>query len=109
MSLANVDGEEIGVILVIVVELDDVANLATKRRSSETAEDKHKWTARSFFANVKAGRAIERDEAGIGSGISHFQIATMHVGKCIADHVEGIFRAASHKAEEYIHAHNKSG
>jgi hypothetical protein len=38
MRFANVDGEEIGVIFVIVIELNDVANLATERRSSKAAE-----------------------------------------------------------------------
>jgi hypothetical protein len=109
MSLANVDSQEIGVVLVIVVELNDVANLAAERRSSETAENEYERTASGFFADVKVGRAIERDKPGIGSGIPHFQIAAMHVGKSIADHVEGVFRAASHEAEKYVHAHHKSG
>ena len=109
MSLANINSEEIGVILVIVVELNDVANLATERRSSEAAKHEDERTTSGFFANVKAGRAIEGDKPGIGSGIAHLQIAAMHVGKSIADHVEGIFRAASHKAEKYVHAYHKSG
>jgi hypothetical protein len=109
MSLANIDGQEIGVVLVIVVELNDVANLATKRRSSEAAKNEYERAARGFFANMKAGGAIERDKPGIGSGIAHLQIAAVHVGKRIADHVEGIFRAASHKAEKYVHAYYKSG
>jgi hypothetical protein len=109
MSLADVDGQEIGVILVIIVELNDVANLATKRRSSEAAEDEDERSASGSFADVKVGRAIERDQPSIGSGIAHFQIAAMHVGEGVADHVEGVFRAASHKAEKYVHAHHKSG
>jgi hypothetical protein len=109
MSLANVDGEEIGVIFVIIVELNDVADLATERRSSEAAENEYERAASGFFADVKAGRAIERDKPGIGSGVAHSQIAAMHVGKSIADHVEGIFRTASHKAEKNVHADDKSG
>jgi hypothetical protein len=109
MGLPNVDSEEIGVILVIVIELNDVANLAAERRSSETAEDKDEWAASGFFADVKAGRTIERDKPSVGSVVAHFQIAAVHVGESIADHVEGIFGAASHEAEKDIDAHHKSG
>jgi hypothetical protein len=109
MSFANVDGEEIGVILVIVVELNDVANLATKRRSSKAAENEDERAASGFFTDVKAGRAIERDQPGIGSVVAHFQVAAMHVGESIADHVEGIFRAARHEAEKDVHTHQQSG
>jgi hypothetical protein len=109
MSFANVDGEEIGVVLVIVVELNDVANLATKRRSSETAEDQDERSASGLFADVEAARAIECDEAGIGSVVADFEIAAMHVGKSIADHVESIFGPARHEAEKDVHTHQKSG
>jgi hypothetical protein len=109
MGFANVDGEEIDVILVVVIELNDVANLAAKRRSSETAKDEDERSASGFFADVKAGRAIECDEAGIRSVVADFQVAAMHVGKSIADHVEGIFGAASHETEEDVDTHQKSG
>jgi hypothetical protein len=72
MSLANIDGEEIDVILVIVIELNDVANLATERRSSETAEDEDERTTSGFLANVKAAGAIECDKPRIRSVVAHF-------------------------------------
>lgn len=72
MSLANIDSEEIDVILVIVIELNDVANLATERRSSETAEDQDEGTTSGFLANVKAAGAIERDKPRIRSVVAHF-------------------------------------
>ena len=97
MRFANVNGQEVGVILVIVVQLNDVANLATKRRSSEAAKNEDQRTASGFFANVKAAGAIERHQACIGCAIAHFQVAAMHVRESIADHIEGIFRAASHE------------
>jgi len=72
MSFANIDSEEIDVILVVVKELNDVANLATERRSSETAEDQDERTTSSFLANVKAAGAIERDKPRIRSVVAHF-------------------------------------
>jgi hypothetical protein len=102
MSLANIDSEEIDVILVIVIELNDVANLATERRSSETAEDEDERTASGFFANVKAAGAIERNKASIRSVVADLQVTAMHVGESVADHVEGVFGAASHEAEKDV-------
>jgi hypothetical protein len=109
MSFANVDGEEIGVILVIIVELNDVANLAAEGRSSETAKDKDQGAAGGFFEDVKAGRAIESDKPRIGSIVADSEVAAMHVGKSIADHVEGIFGAASHEAEKDVDTQQESG
>jgi len=39
VSFANIDGQKIGVFFIVVVQLDDVADLATEGRSSKTAED----------------------------------------------------------------------
>ena len=41
MRFAHVNGQKIGVILIIVEDLYDVADLATEGRSSKTAEDDH--------------------------------------------------------------------
>src|ERR1700728_3657390 len=45
VRFADVDGQEVGVILIVLVDFDDVADLATKRRSSVTAEDDHQRTS----------------------------------------------------------------
>ncbi len=41
MRFAHVDGQKIRVIFVVVIDLNDVANLAAEWRSSKTAEDQH--------------------------------------------------------------------
>jgi hypothetical protein len=41
MGFADVDGEEIGAVLIVVEDLRDVADLATEGRSSETPEDQN--------------------------------------------------------------------
>jgi hypothetical protein len=53
MRLADVNGQKIGVILVIVEDLYYVADLATEGRSSEAAEDHDQWPSGGTFANVK--------------------------------------------------------
>jgi len=99
MGFANIDGQKIGVVFVVVKDLDDVANLATKGRSSKTAEDENKRLAGGAFANVEAVGAVERDEAGVWGGVADFQSTAMHVGQRVADHVERVFRAAGHHAK----------
>ena len=61
MRFANVNGQKVGVIFVIVMELNDVANLATKRRSSEAAEDENERPSGIAFANTKMIGAVEGD------------------------------------------------
>jgi hypothetical protein len=45
MRFANVDGQKVGMIFIVFVNFDDVTDLATKRRSSVTAEDHHQRPA----------------------------------------------------------------
>jgi hypothetical protein len=87
-------------ILVIVIELDDVANLAAERRSSEAAENENEGAPCSFFAKMEICGAVDGDKAGIGSVIPHFQSAAMHVRDSVAHHVKGISRAAGHDAKK---------
>ena len=41
MRFAHVHGQKIRVFLIILINLHDVADLATERRSSKTAKDEH--------------------------------------------------------------------
>ena len=50
MSLADIDGEEIGAVLVIVIERDEVAYLAAERRSGVASEDQDQWALADPFA-----------------------------------------------------------
>jgi hypothetical protein len=62
MGFANVDGQKIDVVLVIFVELNDIANLATERRSSKTAKDQDQWPTGRFLADVETRGAVQGDE-----------------------------------------------
>src|SRR5882724_13672390 len=79
MRFAHVDGQEIGVVLIVVVNLDDVADLATEGRSSKAAENENEGPAGGAFANMETGLTIESEEPGVRSIVAHFQSATMHV------------------------------
>jgi len=102
MRFADVDGQKIGVLFVIVEDLDDVADLATEGRSSEAAEDEDERFGAGPFANVKMIRAAEREEASVGSGVADFKIAAVHVRQGVADHVERVPGAAGHHAEDDV-------
>jgi hypothetical protein len=99
VGFADVDGEEIGSVFIVVVDLRDIANLATEGRSSEAAEDEDERFAVGAFADVKAGGAVERDERGVGGIAADLQITSVHVRQGVADHADGVFGAAGHDAE----------
>jgi len=99
MRFADVDGQKIGLIFVVVVDLNDVADLATKRRSSETAEDENKRFSGSVFANVKVIGAIEGDEARFRGSVANLQISAMHLRQCVTHHVQGVLGATGHDTE----------
>jgi len=96
MRFAHVHGKEIGVIFVVVEDLNDVADLATKWWSGETAEHNDKRFRSGTLTNVKCFGSAQSEDARIGSGIPHFQISAMHVRQRVADHVHGVFWAACH-------------
>jgi hypothetical protein len=65
MGLADVDGEEVGVVLVVVIDLRDVADLATEGGSSEAAEDEHERFVAGALAEVEMVVAIQGHQAGV--------------------------------------------
>jgi len=58
-------------ILVIVVETLDVAQLAAEGRSGEAAEHKNEGAAGGAFAQMEARGAIESYQADIRGGITY--------------------------------------
>jgi len=99
MGFAHVDGQKIGVLFVIVEDLNEVANLATERRSSKAAEDEDERLGAGAFTDVKTVGAVECEETRVRSGVADFEIASVHVRQGVADHVEGVPRAAGHDTE----------
>ena len=60
MRFADVHGEKIRVVLIVVVNLNDVAHLAAEGGSSEAAKDQHERARAQSFAKVKTIRSVER-------------------------------------------------
>jgi hypothetical protein len=109
VSFPNVDGEEIGAVFIVVVDLRDIANLATEGRSSEAAEDEDERFAVGAFADVEARGAVEGDEGGVGCVAADLEISAMHVREGVADHADGVFGAAGHDAEADTDREEKEG
>jgi hypothetical protein len=98
MSFAHVDGQEVGVILIVIVNLHHVTDVAAKRRSSVAAEYDDERASAGAFANVEMICAIESEEPGVGSIIADFERAAVHVGQGIAQHAVSVLRATGHFA-----------
>jgi len=109
MGFAHVDGQEIRVVFVVFIKLNDVADLATKGRSSKTAEDENERAVAGAFTNVKTVDAVERDDTCVRRVAAHFQIAAMHVRQGVANHAVGVLRASRHVGEKGECADKQNG
>jgi hypothetical protein len=101
MRFAHVDGEEVGVLFIVFVNLRDVANLAAKRRSGKTAEDEDERLPAGAFTNVKTLGAIQGHQARVGGVVSHFQFAAVHVREGVAHHTVGVAGTSGHEGQAY--------
>jgi len=111
MRFAHVDGQEIGVVFIVIVNLHDVADLATKGRSSKATENEYERTTGCALADVETGLAIESEEPGVRSIVAHFQSSAVHVRERIPHHIDGVLRAARQIGEgpdgqDHEHQHN---
>jgi hypothetical protein len=99
MRFANVNGQKVGVVLVVLINLNDVAYLASKGRSSKTAENQHQRPRAGAFADVEMIRSIERHQPRVGRIAAHFQRAAMHVRQSVSHHAVRVFRTARHNGQ----------
>ena len=77
MRFANVHGQEIGAIFILVVNLDEISNLAAEGRSSVAAENQDQRAFAHTLVQIKRGASIERKYARVRSAVAHMQIALM--------------------------------
>jgi hypothetical protein len=100
MRFADVDGQKIGVIFIVVINLYHVTDVAAKRWSSVTAEDDDEGARAGAFADVEAIGTVESNKSCVGSVVANFEIAPVHVGQGIAEHAVSVLGAAGHLAEK---------
>ena len=72
VRFANINRQKIRAILVIVVEIDEVAYLAAKRRSGIAAEDQHQRALAHAIAQMKSSLPVKRQQTHIRCGVAHF-------------------------------------
>ena len=96
VRLANVNGQKISAVLVILKNLNDVAYLAAKGRSSKTPKHQHERALMRSLADVETADAVQRDYASVRRVAAHFQRAAMHVRKRVADHAVRVLGAPGH-------------
>jgi hypothetical protein len=99
MRFANVNRQEIGVLFIILVNLDDVADLATEGRSGKTPENQYQWPIMRSFANMESADTVQRDNPRVGRIAAHFQRAAMHVRQSVPHHAVSVLRASRHVGE----------
>lgn len=99
MSFANVHGQKVRVIFVVVVNLHHVTDVAAEGRSSVATEDDDERSPAGSFADVEVIGTVESDEAGVGGVVADFERATVHVRQGIAHHAVSILGTSGHLAE----------
>ena len=109
MRFPDVNCQEIGVIFVVVVNFDHVADVAAKGRSSEAAEHEDQRTLAGALAEVEAAGAVKRDEVGVRRVVADAQRSAMHVRQSIANHAIGILGTAGQEAEANERRKNERG
>jgi hypothetical protein len=106
MCFPNIDGQKIGAVFVIVINLFDVANLAAERRSSEAPEHENQWPALEMFAQWEARLPVECHKLNFGNSVAYLQISAVHVGQRVPHHLDRIFRTARHQTQTHQNKHN---
>jgi hypothetical protein len=102
MRFADVHGEKIGAILVVVIQSDEVAYLAAKRRSGVAAEYENQRALADAIAQMKRGVAVERQQSDVWSGVADVQIAVAPLRQRIAQKSINVARPAHHVAERSV-------
>lgn len=59
MGFPNVHGQKFGAIFILVVNLDEISNLAAEGRSSVTAENQDQRALADTIAQMKSGATVE--------------------------------------------------
>src|SRR5690349_23141524 len=99
MRFANVNGEEIRAIFVVVIDLDHVADVVPEWRSSVAAKNYDERSRAGAFTQMKVARAVQGQKANVRCIFTHAQLAAMHVRESVSHHAIDVFGAAGHKRE----------
>ena len=102
MGFANIDGQEIRAIFVIVVESDEVTYLAAKRRSCVTSKHEHQRPLANAITQMESRMPIEREQSRIGGSIANVQIAIAPLRQSVTKKSVRVSRTAHQVAEHAV-------
>ena len=94
MSFADIDGEEVGTVLVIVIERDEVAYLAAEGRSGVASKDEDQGALADPFAQVKGGLAVEPEQAHVRRAVADMKITVAPLRKRVTQETVNVARTA---------------
>ena len=76
-------------ILIIVVNLNHVADLTTKWRSDEATEDQNERARAGPLANMEAGCSVQGQNPRVGRIVPQREMPSTHVWQGVANHLWG--------------------
>jgi hypothetical protein len=94
MSFADIDGEEVGTVLVIVIERDEVAYLAAEGWSGVASKDEDQGALADPFAQVKGGLAVEPEQAHVRRAVADMKITVAPLRKRVTQETVNVARTA---------------
>ena len=89
-------------VLVVVIDVDQIADLAAEGRSSVAAKDQDQRARADVVADAEGRTAVKRVERSVGGRIAHMQIPAMPLRQRIAQKPVQVARAA-HKIAADAH------
>jgi hypothetical protein len=105
MGFADVHGEEVGAVFVIVVEFGEVAYLAAKRRSGVASKNENERAPADAITKRKSRLPIESDQFDVRRSIADAQIAAVPVRQRVPQEAIDVARPAHQIAQYAVTEH----
>src|SRR5690348_7020211 len=109
MRFADVNGQKIRAIFVVVVNLDEISDLAPERRSSVTAENEHKRTLADAVPQMEIGFPVERNQPRIRRLLSKLHVALAPVRQGVTQKSINVARPAHEMRQQKIRSDQQYG
>ena len=102
MCFADVNGQKIGPGFVVLVEVYEVAYLATEGRSGVAAKNQNEWSLADAIAEMELCLTVEAHERDIRSAVADAQFAAMPLRQRVTKKPVDVARAAHEMAEHAV-------
>jgi hypothetical protein len=102
MRFANVDGEEVRAVFVLIIDFDEISNLAAEWRSSVAAENEHQRFLTDPFVQVVRRAPVKRINANVRSPLADTEIAFVPLRQRIPKEAVNVARPAHEMRESKV-------